>query len=94
MLQVIFDKNNVCSRCGKDQTKAMGLLGNQAFTIHSELHYREDVQTYIEVAYELAKVCKQAGFKMEILKILRDLDPEAYARRVTGKQEAINNEKS
>ena len=82
MQQVAYNKKSICSRCGKSMTKQCKILGDKAYSIHSELHYREDTQTYIEVAYSLAEALKSEGYDLEIMEVLRDLDPEAYERRV------------
>ena len=84
MQQVTINKKNICSRCGKNLTKSVKVLGNQAHTIHSEMHYREDVQTYIELSYRLADQLAGLGYELEEMDTLRELDPEAYERKVQG----------
>lgn len=84
MQQTKFNKNNVCSRCGKNLTKSVKVLGDTALTIHRDMHHQEDVQTYIELAYRLADQLTAEGLQTEDMDMLRELDPEAYERKVKG----------
>lgn len=86
MQQTRFNKKNVCSRCGKNLTKQVKILGDMALTIHRDMHYHEDVQTYIELAYVLANKLKELGYEVEEMKTLQELDPGAYKRKITFKK--------